>query len=70
MPNGLIGNLHGPPESKRHDSALLNESELLPKLINPSRDNNGDAFYVYEDPANLIRDQLQRPHKGAQLTLD
>ena len=32
LSNGLIGNLFGPLEGKRHDCALLRLSNLLPKL--------------------------------------
>ena len=32
IPNGLIANMYAPIEAKRHDSAMLRISELLPKL--------------------------------------
>ena len=31
-PNGLIANLFGPVEGKRHDSAMLLQSQVLPQL--------------------------------------
>ena len=33
LPNGLIGNLAGPFEGKRHDSTMLHESGLLTSLL-------------------------------------
>lgn len=69
-PNGLIANLYGPMEGRRHDCALLNESGLLQVLINHSHTPNGQNLCIYGDPAYPIRPQLLGPFKGANVTND
>ena len=39
-PNGLIANLYGPVEGRRHDSGMLAMSRLLQKLRQHSYDTN------------------------------
>ena len=67
-PNGLIANFYGLVEGKRHDSAMLAQSQVLNQLqrflFNPHR----DILCVYGDPAYPLRPQLQCPFRGAQLT--
>jgi len=67
-PNGLIANLYGPVEGKRHDSAMLRMSDLLNQLQLYSYKPNGDLLCIYGDPAYPLRLQLQAPFKGARLT--
>lgn len=62
-PNGLIANLYGPVEGKRHDSAMLAQSQVLRQL-----QNHGNVLCIYGDPAYPIRQQLQCPFRGARLT--
>ena len=69
-PNGMIANLFGPVEGKRHDSAMLTESGLLPLLQQYSHDTNGRPLCIYGDPAYPLRIHLQAPFKGARLTQD
>lgn len=69
-PNGLIANLYGPVEGKRHDSSMLMMSGLLTQLQQHSFNPNGDILCVYGDPAYPLRPQLQAPFKGARLTPD
>ena len=64
MPNGLIANLSGPYEGKRHDSTMLYESGVLPNLRRV-------AFYkeplrVYGDPAYPLGVHLQGTFKDRQ----
>lgn len=40
LPNGIIANLAGPYEGKRHDSTMLHESELLGSLHQIAFQNN------------------------------
>ena len=40
-PNGLIANLYGPVESRRHDSGMLADSAILPLLEQYSINQNG-----------------------------
>lgn len=69
-PNGLIANLYGPVEGKRHDSSMLRMSGLLNQLQQYSYKPNGDLLCIYGDPAYPLRPQLQGPFKGARLTPD
>ena len=65
-PNGLIVDLFGPIEGRRHDSALLHESRLLERLDCPKFRN----YSIYGDPAYPLRPQLIVPYKGAALTAE
>ena len=66
-PDGMILNLYGPVEGRRHDCALLRLSELLPSLETLPRDRNGLRFCLYGDPAYPVREQLISPY-GGQVT--
>ena len=50
-PNGLIANLFGPVEGRRHDSGMLAMSGLLPMLETYSVSSTGQALCLYGDPA-------------------
>jgi len=50
-PNGLLANLFGPVEGRRHDAAMLVLSDLLDELKEYSYAPNGDALCIYGDPA-------------------
>ena len=67
-PNGMIANLFGPVEGKKHDSGMLALSGLLPKLQQHSFAPNGNPQCIYGDPAYPLRLHLQGPFKGARLT--
>ena len=67
-PNGLIANLYGPVEGRRHDSGMLAESRLLTSLQEHSFSPNGQPLCIYGDPAYPMRIHLQAPFKGARLT--
>ena len=69
-PNGLIANLYGPVEGRRHDSFLLAESDLLNQLMLHSRGPQGNVLCIYGDPAYPLRPQLMCPFQGAALTPD
>ena len=60
-PNGLIANLYGPVEGRRHDSAMLAMSNLLPQLAQHSFNPNGQPLCIYGEPAYPHRLHLQRP---------
>ena len=51
-PNGIIANMLGPMEGRRHDAAMLAESGLLNQLQDLV-DIDGEAFYLYGDPCSL-----------------
>lgn len=62
-PNGLIANLFGPVEGRRHDSGMLRDSNLLASLqihaINPA----GDTLCIYGDLGYPLRPQLMCPFR-------
>lgn len=63
LPNGLIANLYGPLEGRRHDAGMLAESNLLPALRNHAYDTNGRPLCIYGDLAYLLRPQLMTPYR-------
>lgn len=67
-PNGLIANLFGPVEGRRHDSGMLALSGLLPMLEAHCVSPTGQPLCVYGDPAYPLRVHLQGPFKGHALT--
>ena len=69
LPNGLIGNLSGPYEGRRHDSTILRESNLLPDLQRVAF-FNGQSLCVYGDPAYPLNIRLQGPFRRANITPD
>ena len=66
-PNGLIANLYGPVEGKRHDSAMLAQSRVFNQLQRFPFNPHGDILCVNCDPAYPLRPQLQCPFRGARL---
>ena len=68
LPNGIIGNMYGPIEGKRHDCSLLRMSNLLPKLTQYAVDTNGNSLCLYGDPAYPLRVHLQCPFRGNRIT--
>lgn len=69
LPNGLIGNLAGPFEGRRHDSTMLYESSLLQNLQRVAF-HNGQPLCVYGDPAYPLNVHLQAPFQTANITPD
>ena len=67
-PSGMIANLFGPVEGKRHDFAMLAMSGLLQTLQQRSHGPNGELLCIYGDPAYPLRRHLLSPFSGAQLT--
>ena len=60
-PNGLIANLFGPVEGRRHDSGILAMSGLLNQLEQHSFTPDGQPLCIYGDPAYPQRVFLQCP---------
>lgn len=69
-PNGMIANLFGPIEGKRHDSGMLRESRLLEDLEQSMTKPDGSVYCLYGDPAYPLRPQLIAPFRGAVLPDD
>ena len=59
FPNGLISNLYGPLENKRHDSSMLHYSGLLEQLQQHTQTPNGESVCFYGDPTYPLRIHLQ-----------
>ena len=57
-PNGIVANIYGPVEGKRHDSGMLAESGLLNEFQQHSFAPNGDPLCIYGDPAYPFRVHL------------
>ena len=66
-PNGLIANLSGPYEGRKHDAGMLRDSGLLPLLQQHAHGNNGNPLCIYGDMAYPLRIHLQTPFRGPQL---
>lgn len=67
VPNGLIANLSGPYEGKKHDRMMLNESGLLGDL-ELNANYMGQPLCLYGDPAYPLRRHLQAPYRNRHLT--
>ena len=65
LPNGLIANMYGPLEGRRHDCYMLAKSGLLPKLQQYAFDSNRRSLCIYGDPAYPLRVHLQSGFKNA-----
>ena len=63
LPNGIIGNLVGPWEGRRHDSTMLQESGLLTDLQRVAWFNQ-HPLCIYGDPAYPMHLHLQAPYRG------
>ena len=68
IPNGMIANLWGPMEGRRHDCALLASSGLLNDLAQHSFSPIGNPLCIYGDPAYPARVHIQSPFRGARIT--
>ena len=60
-PSGMIANLYGPVEGRRHDSGMLAMSGLLDELETYSFSPTGQPLCIYGDPAYPYRVHLQCP---------
>ena len=67
-PNGLIANLFGPVEGRRHDSGMLGDSGLFLELQQHAHGPTGNILCLYGDPTYPLRPQLMGPFKGAATT--
>ena len=67
LPNGIIGNLFGPIEGRRHDCFLLRESGILGSLNQFAFNSQREPLCLYGDPAYPVRIHLQSPFQGPYL---
>ena len=61
--NGMIAHLYGQFEARRHDSAMLGMSGLLPELEQHITMVDGTIYDLYSDPAYLLRPHLIAPFR-------
>ena len=66
VPNGVIANLYVSVEGRRHDATMLAMSELMEELEQHSFAPDGEALYIYGDPAYPHRLHLQCPFQQRQ----
>ena len=66
-PNGLIANMFGPIEGRRHNAFMLGASGLTEKLWRFDQPN-GQPYVIYGDPAYGISRNILASFRGAQLT--
>lgn len=63
IPNGLIANLFGPVEGRRHDAGMLKDSNLLASLQIYAHNPAGDPLCLYGDLGYPLRPQLMCPFR-------
>ena len=66
-PDGLIVDLFGPVEGRRHDMFLLKQSNLRERLRQYSHNSHGEIMSIYGDPAYSITGYILSGYKGARL---
>ena len=67
LPNGLIGNLYGPVEGRRHDAGMLKDSGLLDMLEAVAYSPRGEVMCLYGDPAYPLRPNLIAPYRPGEV---
>ena len=68
IPSGMVANLFGPVERKKHDCAILAMSGLLLTLQRYPHGPNGEVPCNFGDPAYPLRRNLLAPYNDPQLT--
>lgn len=64
----MIANLFGPIEGRRHESAMVAQSQILQQVHVHSFESNNNTLCFYGDRAYTIRTQIYGPFQGANLT--
>ncbi|XP_028403364.1 uncharacterized protein LOC114526065 [Dendronephthya gigantea] len=68
LPNGIIANMFGPIEGRRHDAGMLADSNLLNYLEQHAYSPDGEPMCIYGDPAYPLRVNLQAPFRNVLMT--
>ncbi|KIJ24503.1 hypothetical protein M422DRAFT_274703 [Sphaerobolus stellatus SS14] len=63
-PDGLIIHMYGPVDGRRHDETVYKESGLAELLDKHFWTPNGDALFIYRDPAYTVAAHVMSPFKG------
>ena len=66
-PNGLFVDFYGPAIGRRHDVYVLRKSALLARL-SAALVTRDETYYIYGNPAYVLRSTLQVGYKGTSLT--
>lgn len=69
IPNGLIANLYGPVEGRRHDAGMLKDSNLVSILERVAVTPAGQTLCLYGDPAYPLRPNLIGPYRAGQVVV-
>ena len=67
-PNGLVANMYGPIEGRRHDAGLLRESNIMEQLERYMTSPAGDIYVIYGDPAYPLTSHIVTPFKGTVIS--
>ncbi|CAC5396108.1 unnamed protein product [Mytilus coruscus] len=67
-PNGLVANMYGPIESRRHDAGLLRESGICGELQTHMTTPTGDIYVIYGDPAYPMTTHIIKPFRGGVIS--
>ncbi|CAG2231528.1 unnamed protein product [Mytilus edulis] len=68
-PNGIISNLFGPLEGRRHDAGMLRESDILTQMRVHMTSPEGRIFCIYGDPAYPVTDgYIIAPFRGGVIS--
>ncbi|CAG2244686.1 unnamed protein product [Mytilus edulis] len=68
-PNGIISNLFGPIEGRRHDAGMLRESDILAQMRVHMTTPQGRIFCIYGDPAYPVTDgYIIAPFRGGVIS--
>ncbi|CAC5389771.1 unnamed protein product [Mytilus coruscus] len=67
-PNGLVANMYGPIEGRRHDAGLLRESGICGELQTHITTPTGDIYVIYGDPAYPMTTHIIKPFRGGVIS--
>ncbi|CAC5415893.1 unnamed protein product [Mytilus coruscus] len=67
-PNGLVANMYGPIEGRRHDAGLLRESGICGELPTHMTTSTGDIYAIYGDPAYPMTTHIIKPFRGGVIS--
>ncbi|PFX24965.1 Protein PRY1 [Stylophora pistillata] len=69
LPCGIIANMYGPVEGRKHDAGMLADSGLLRILEHNAFSPTSNPMALYGDPAYPLRVHLVVPYRATGITL-